>query len=240
MAGVTIRTLHHYDQLGLLVPGERTDKGYRLYTRSDLFKLQQILFYKHLGYDLKEICKVINDKSFDLITSLRSHRTALKNKIESQKKLIHTIDKTIKELKNKEGMITAEEMYQGFAAEEIEAIRAEANERWPDETSAVEEKIQQMSKMEWADIKEEEKEICLWLGNLMHRSADSEAVQKVVQLHFNHISRFYEVTEERYRGLAKMYVEDERFEKHYNDVKAGLADFLSQAMLVFSDNGLKV
>lgn len=240
LANVSVRTLHHYDEIGLLKPSFRSEKGYRFYQKSELFRLQQILFYKMLGYELAEIKQVLDRKDFDLIKSLQSQRKALSAKASNLKLLIATIDKTINELKKQEGMITDKEMYEGFSDEEVQSIKVETKERWGDEALAVEARIKAMSKKSWKDTKQEADEINLWLANLIHKPVSDPEVQKVVQLHFNHMNKFYEVSEARYRGLANMYVEDERFKSHYDKVKPGLAEFLNKAIHEFCDNGMKV
>ncbi|OEK00075.1 hypothetical protein BFP97_00450 [Roseivirga sp. 4D4] len=240
LAGVSIRTLHHYDEIGLLNPAKRSEKGYRFYGKEELFKLQQIMFYKTLGYGLGEIKSILNDEGFDLITALQSHREVLKKRAVHLDKLMVTIDKTINELKNKEGMITDKEMYEGFDPKEVEAIKTETADRWPDEAKETEHRIKSMSKAAWKETKQEAEEINLWLSNLMHKPVEDVEVQKVVKLHFEHLHRFYEVSEEHYRGLAEMYVEDDRFKAHYDKVKPGLAEFLRKAIQQFCDNGMEV
>jgi len=240
LAGVSIRTLHHYDEIGLLNPAKRSEKGYRFYEREELFKLQQIMFYKTLGYSLGEIKSILHDENFDLITALQSHREVLRKRQAHLDKLMVTIDKTISELKNKEGMITDKEMYEGFDPREVEAIKTETADRWPDEAVETENRIKSMSKAAWKETKQEAEEINLWLSNLMHKPVTDLEVQKVIKLHFQHLHRFYDVSEERYRGLADMYVQDDRFKAHYDKVKLGLAEFLSQGMKQFCDNGMEV
>lgn len=240
LAGVSIRTLHHYDEIGLLSPAKRSDKGYRLYGTDELFILQQIMFYKTLGYGLETIKSILNDKDFDLITALQSHREILKQRAVHLDKLMTTIDKTIHELKNKEGMITDAEMYEGFDPKEVESIKSETAERWPDEAKETEERIRSMSKAAWKETKQEAEEINLWLSNLMHKPVTDMEVQKVIKHHFEHLNRFYKVSEERYRGLADMYVHDDRFKAHYDEVKPGLAEFLRKGIHQFCDNGMEV
>lgn len=240
LAGVSIRALHHYDEIDLLKPALRSEKGYRYYGRTELLKLQQIMFYKTLGYDLQGIKRILDADDFDLITALQSHKKVLQNRAVALNKLMSTIDKTINELKNKEGMITDKEMYEGFRPEEVESIRAETKEKWPEESVIVENKIKEMSKAAWKDTLQEAEEINLWLANLTHKSPDSKEVQEVIKLHFDHLHKFYEVSEARYRGLADMYVSDERFKAHYDKVKPGLAEFLNKGIHQFCDNGMEV
>lgn len=240
LAGVSVRTLHHYDEIGLLSPAERSDKGYRHYQKAELFRLQQIMFYKTLGYELAEVKQILDKESFDLITSLRFQQEELRKKSKDLNQLITTIDKTIKELKNKEGMITDQEMYEGFSAEEAKSMQKEARVRWGEEVDLSHENIQQMGKQGWKDTKQEAEEINLWLANLIHKPVNDIEVQKVISLHFQHMNKFYKVSEERYRGLANMYVEDERFKAYYDKVKLGLASFLNKGIHQFCDNGMKL
>ncbi len=240
LAGVSIRTLHHYDEIGLLKPASRTEKGYRYYQNGELLRLQQILFYKTLGYSLEEIKPILDKEDFDLITALQSHKVVLQERVDNMNKLMVTIDKTISELKNQEGMITDKEMYDGFSPKEISSRKSETKERWPEESVHVEKKIREMSKTAWSDTKQEGDEINLWLSNLIHKPVNDIEVQKVIQLHFHHLNKFYAVSEERYRALATMYLEDERFKAHYEGVKPGLATFLHQGIQQFCDNGMKV
>ena len=240
VAGVSVRTLHHYDEIGLLSPAERSDKGYRYYQKAELFRLQQIMFYKTLGYELAEVKGILDKEDFDLITSLRYQREELMKKSKNLNQLITTIDKTINELKNKEGMITDQEMYEGFSAEEAKSMQKEARLRWGDEVDSVHQNIRQMGKQGWKDTKQEAEEINLWLANLIHKPVNDIEVQKVINLHFQHMNKFYEVSEERYRGLANMYVEDERFKTYYEKVKPGLASFLKKGIYQFCDNGMKL
>lgn len=240
LAGVSVRALHHYDEIDLLKPSYRSDKGYRFYQREELFRLQQIMFYKTLGYSLDKIKSILDTKDFDLITALQSHKRVLETRAVDLNKLLETIDKTINELKNKEGMITDKEMYEGFRPEEVASIKEETREKWPEESVEVESRIKEMSKSAWRETKQEAEEINLWLSNLMHKPVADVEVQKVIKLHFQHLHRFYEVSEERYRGLATMYVEDERFKAHYDKVKPGLAEFLNKGIHQFCDNGMEV
>ena len=113
MAGVSVRTLHLYDEIGLLKPSIRTEKKYRLYGKAETIRLQQILFYKVLGMPLKEIAEILDDPQFDPIKSLENHKKVIQQKQEQLTTLLKTIDKTINHLKN-ETMLSTEELYEGL------------------------------------------------------------------------------------------------------------------------------
>ena len=114
LAGVTVRTLQYYDKTGLLHPAKRSDKGYRLYGRTELLKLQQILLYKELEIPLKDINQVINNPSFNLLRALEQHKFFLRRREKHIKTLLKTVDKTISEVKTKDDIMTDKEIYQGF------------------------------------------------------------------------------------------------------------------------------
>src|ERR1044071_5861965 len=109
LAGVSVRTLHLYDKMGLLKPSVRTEAGYRLYGERELLRLQQILFYKEFGFSLQQIAAILDDPEFDLIEALESHKRNLQARQESINMLLQTLDKTITNIKNSMNM-THEEL----------------------------------------------------------------------------------------------------------------------------------
>ena len=240
LAGISIRTLHHYDEIGLLKPALRAESGYRYYGKAELLRLQQILFYRELDYPLKDIRKVLDDPEFDLIESLEFHKKELKQRLSRLSGLLATIDKTIVKLKNQETM-NDEEMYEGFSDIDVRAMRNEAIKNYgDDEVLAAEQKVKSMGKDKWKEVQAEGDAICERLVMLMDLPPSSIEVQNEIANHHKHLSTFYEVKEERYRGLGKMYVEDERFMAHFEKFGNGLTEFLNQGIQVFCDNGMKV
>lgn len=241
LAGVSIRTLHHYDEIGLLKPAERAESRYRYYGREQLYRLQQILFYRELDYPLIEIKAVLDDPEFDLKESLLSHKAKLLNRADRVKQLLETIDKTIVQLENESTMISDKEMYEGFSATEVEKMRNEAIENWgEDQVKGAEQKIKDMGKDQWAKVQANGDDICTRLGNMMEQSPSNLAVQQEVSKYHKHLCTFYEVDRERYSALGNMYVDDERFTAHYDKFKPGLAVFLNKAIQIFCDNGMEV
>ena len=240
LAGISVRTLHYYDKIGLLKPAFRSEKGYRYYGRNELLLLQQILFYKELGFSLKDIEAIINAADFDLIIALEKHKKALKNQLGNIKQLLKTVDNTINELKNNNKM-KDEEIYAGFSPQERKAMRAEVTQRWgADELKATEDRIQAMGKDGWNNTKQKGEEVNQLLADLMDLPVESINVQRAIELHFRHLNFFYEVSKERYLGLAQMYVEDERFKAHYDKYRSGLAVFIKAGITVFCANDLKI
>src|SRR4051812_41599275 len=104
MSGVSVRTLHFYDETGLLKPAYQRANGYRFYEERQLLNLQQILFYRGLGFELKEIKRVLNEADFDKVAALHSHREILEATLSRTRTLLETIDKTIGHLKGTKAM----------------------------------------------------------------------------------------------------------------------------------------
>ncbi len=127
LANISRRTLHYYDQIGLLVPARDEHNGYRTYGTEDAFRLQQILFYRELGFELVQIKALLDDPEFDRVAALESHRRALEVRATRLTGLIHTIDKTIRHLKGQTNM-SIDEAFEGFTSEQQEAWEAEARE----------------------------------------------------------------------------------------------------------------
>jgi hypothetical protein len=148
--------------------------------------------------------------------------------------LLKTIDKTLIHLKQKN--MNYEDMYKGFDNKQAKAYEKEAKEKWGDQL--VEESKQRVQKMGEAGLKEllaEQEKVNQNLSELMHLNPDDSRVQKLTEKHHHLINQFYTVTPEIYRGLADLYVNDNRFTQHYDKHKPGLAAFLRAAMLVYCD-----
>lgn len=238
LAKVSVRTLHHYDEIGLLHPRERSESGYRLYGREELLRLQQILFYRELDLPLAEIRCVLNDPQFDTLAALEHHRRALTARSERLGELIETVEKTIRTIRGEGTMLTDNELYKGFSPEEIERYQSEAKDRWPVEYDAMDRTIRAMSKDQWNAIHDEGGTIAREAAALIGEDPTSPAFQSVVERHRRWIEHFYEVDASRYSGLADMYVADERFAAYYNRYAPGLADRLAAGMKHYAETRL--
>lgn len=239
LAGVSVRTLHHYDQIGLLKPSKRTDAGYRLYGPKDLLKLQQVLFYRELEFPLEQVKKMINKSSFNMVKALEQHRKMLLDRNERTKVLINTIDKTISNLKE-ENMLNDEELYEGFSKEEAKKLKEYAEEaaRTWDQGMVRESynRVRKLTKEQWQAVRKEGEDNTKLLASLMARDPASPEVQAAIRKHYDHLNNFYTPNPEMYRGLGSMYVSDVRFRAHYDKYAKGLADFIKKAIDVFCDN----
>ncbi|GAB3272222.1 MerR family transcriptional regulator [Larkinella harenae] len=243
LAGVSVRTLHHYDRLGLLKPSIRTEARYRLYGEKELIRLQQILFYKELDFSLHEIRRVLEDPDFDLVDALKSHKAALRERRDRLTTLLGTIDKTISKLKGETDMLTDEELYAGFSKEQAESYRQEAVAKYGKKTvEESENQLRQLSKADFAAVKAEGEEVAKTLAGLMHKAPADPAVQQQVARHFAFIKKMWGPsvcngdTLTAYRGLAQLYVDDPRYTSQNGEPNPAYAQFLSNAMIYFVDS----
>ncbi len=227
LAGVTVRTLHHYDQIGLLRPSARTAAGYRLYGD------------KEMDVPLEQIREILDDPQFDLVQALRGHRQTLQARAARLETLLHTVDKTIARLTEDTPMLTVEELYEGFSKEDAERYRREARENWGAEmVEATEQRARKLSKAQWQAVQQQGEEATQLLASLMDHSPDDPAVQAAIAQHHAWIENFYPTPAELYRGLGQMYVEHPEFRAFYEKYRPGLAEFMQAAMAHYADTAL--
>ena len=170
LAGVSVRTLHHYDQIKLLRPSSRTAAGYRLYGEADLLRLQQILFFRELDFPLGEIQRILDDPGFDQIKALESHRRMLPERAERLALLLSTVDKTIQKLTEDTMTLTDAELYEGFSQEQIERYKREVKEQYdPKLVAESDRRVRKMSKAQWQVVGEDGKAAARRMAELMDR-----------------------------------------------------------------------
>jgi DNA-binding transcriptional MerR regulator len=241
LAGVSVRTLHLYDQIGLLKPAVRTEANYRLYGEPELLRLQQILFFKEMDFSLQDIRTFLDSPDFDLIEALESHKTALKAKQERISMMIETVDKTLNTLKNNK-MPKHEDLYEGFPKEQAKAYRKEAVGKYG--KYAVEKSEQFLGKLTKAQIlalKAEQEDITTQLRALMNEDATSPDVQAQIARHYANTRMFWGTAHssdkqaEAYIGLGEMYTTDGRFYALNDEPQPEFTAFLSKAMRFFGE-----
>ena len=160
LAGVTVRTLHHYDEIGLPKPSSVGDNGYRYYGEAALYHLQQILFYRELDVPLDEIKRIVGRPDFDVLAALESHRTALRAEAQRVEKLIRTIDLTTRHLKGKVSM-SDQQLFRGFSDEQQAEMAAEAEQQWGESARA--------SNARWKKYPAEKKQRIMDEGNALYK-----------------------------------------------------------------------
>ena len=180
LAGVSRRTLHYYDEIGLLKPSEIGDNGYRYYDDDEVLRLQQILFYRELGLSLDEIGTAVSAPDFDILQALNNHRRALVQKARRLDNLIQTIDKTIDHLEGKIDM-SSNEFFTGFDEETQKAYEKEAAERWDaEEVQATSQRWNNYSAYQKKQIMDEGNVIYTDLLAEMDKGVDSPEVQAII------------------------------------------------------------
>ena len=242
LAGVSVRTLHLYDQMGLLTPSVRTEARYRLYGNKDLLRLQQILFYRELDFPLKEIGDILDDPAFDLIQALESHKTALREKSERISTLIDTIDKTLHHLKNKT-MLQVEDLYDGLSPDKIAEYREEAMNRWGKERVLKGEDIlRKLTKEEVDAMKLELDTVMKALLDCTEKDPASAEVQSLIARHYKMIMKFSGRSEgqgkDYYKGLGELYLSDGRYTNVNGVTNIAFTEFMQKAMQHFIETSL--
>jgi DNA-binding transcriptional MerR regulator len=231
MAGITVRTLHYYDQIGLLRPASYGENGYRYYDDDDALRLQQILFFRELDFSLDEIKSAMDRPGFDLQQALTGHKKALQKRIERTNRLITTIDRTIDHLQGANQM-SSQDYYSGFDEEQQQQHFEEAQQRWGDSVA--------QSKKRWNNSSREEKnwflaqmhEISSGIAAEMDKGPASPEVQYWIDRWYKHIDQqIFSCTLETFEALGHMYVQDPAFTATYEKVKPGMAEFMEAAMV---------
>jgi len=235
MAGVTVRTLHYYDEIGLLKPTCVGENRYRYYDDAALFRLQQILLYRQMALDLMKIKAIIDDPNFDLVTALQTHRQTMQTEIERLKTLINTLDMTILHLAGELEM-SKDKIFEGFSPETQKKYEEEAVTQWGITAK-------QSIKL-WYSYSEEEKQKIMAEGKAiysdiianMDKGADSPQIQALLSRWHQHMRYFYEPTLEILRGLGEMYCDNPDFNATFTKMHPDLPAFLKEAILYYVDN----
>ncbi len=242
ISGVSIRTLHWYDEVGLLNPSYHGSNGYRYYEEEQLLILQQILFFRKLGFELKQIRRVLGRSDFDKMVALSSHRQVLKKSLEQIRKLIKTIDKTIEHLKGTKKM-KEKEMFSGFSKEQQAEYERQIIERFGEQGKAHIEESKQKAK-KWSKSDEEKFkiefiEICKELTHLLNKNCKTRTkeVQSVIRRHYLWIKYFWTPTKESYAGHGQFIVESD-LRKAYEEYHPRLPEFIAEAIQIFADKEL--
>jgi DNA-binding transcriptional MerR regulator len=234
LAHVTVRTLHHYDEIGLLVPSQRTDKGYRQYTGTDLQRLQQILLFKELGFSLDAIASIIDEPASERRAALLSQREKLLTERRKTEAVLRAIETAIQALDGG-GKMDEKKIFDGFEEFDHAKYADEARERWGD-TDAYREserRTRRYSKDDWTRIKAELAAIHNGMGQLLAqgRASDDAAALELAERHRLHIDRwFYPCSHQMHVALGEMYVADPRFTETYERIQPGLAQYMRAAI----------
>jgi DNA-binding transcriptional MerR regulator len=236
MAGVTPRTLHHYDDIDLLKPSRVGDNGYRYYGEEALLKLQQILFYRELGFPLDDIKKIMGRRDFDVLGALQSHKVALQKQVSRLNRLLATVDNTIQHIKG-EKIMSQKGLFEGFSEEEQEKYALEAEQMYDPETV-------RESNRKWKVYSAEKKKAIMAEGKqiyedmiaAMPKGASSAEVQSIIEHWRKHMDYFWTPNLEQLLGLANGYNNDPRFKANFDKMHPQLAEFMLKAVKVYVES----
>ena len=232
LTGITVRTLHYYDEIGLLKPSEITEAGYRLYSREDLEILQQILFFRELDFPLSQIKEIMNNPNYDKEEALKKQKELLIQQRQRIEGLIKLIEKRIEGDNN----MSFKEFDMNEIEENKKKYAKEVKERWGTSKAyeESEKKTSSYNKEKWGDINQETSEIFKGFAELRNSDPGSEEVQELVRRWQKYITdNFYTCTNEILSGLGLMYVEDERFKENLDKNGEGTAKLMAEAIKIY-------
>lgn len=234
-AGVTVRTLHHYDEIGLLLPGERNHAGHRRYGDDDLDRLQQILFYRELGFPLEDVAALLDDPRADPQEHLRRQHDLLTERIGKLRKMAAAVEHAM-EARRMNVRLTPEEKFEVFGDFDPDEHTAEVEERWghTDAYKESQRRTAAYTKGDWKRLTTEFDAIHHKMADLLAQGVptDSEAAMDVAEEHRRFIGgAYYDCSHEMHNCLGEMYVADERFTATYEAIRPGLAVYMRDAML---------
>ena len=234
LAGVSVRTMHYYDEIDLLKPSTVGNNGYRYYSDDALFQLQQILLYREMDLDLQQIKAIMADEGFDLVTALQQHRQTLQRKLERLQTLVNTVDATILHLVGEVNM-SNKNVFEGFNEEKQKAYEQEAKEMWGDSVTQSVKLWHSYSDERKEAVMQEGGEIYAALAENMSLGAESAQVQALLERWHEHIRNFYEPSFERLRGLGEMYHDHPDFRATFTAFHPDLPAFLKEAIAHYVD-----
>ncbi len=236
LAGVTVRTLHHYDEIGLLRPSGRSDAGYRLYDHADLQRLQEIVVWRQLGFSLSEVSGLLDDHAYDRGAALRRQRELVELSLDRLGATARALNAALVAHEQE----TDQEEHAMFKDFDPAQYEEEVRDRWG-ETDAYRESTRRAAgygEPQWAQIRAETDKQVTDFAALMDAGepAGGEHARAVAERHRQHITQwFYPVSPEMHRKLAEMYVADPRFAANYNRVAPGLAAYVRAAIVANAD-----
>ena len=232
LTGITVRTLHYYDEIGLLKPSKITDAGYRIYDEKNLETLQQILLFREMNFPLSEIKEIISNPKFDRIDALEKHNNLLIKKRQRLDNLINLVDNTIKG----ENDMSFKEFDNSKIEENKRKYSEEVKNRWgnTDAYKEYEKKTSSYDKNSWTTINEEMIEILKEFADNRNEDPNSHIVQSLVEKWRAYItSNFYNCTKEILSGLGLMYIGDERFKENIDKYGEGTSEFMAKAIEIY-------
>jgi DNA-binding transcriptional MerR regulator len=241
LSGVSVRTLHHYDEIGLLRPAFVGENRYRYYGREELLRLQDILFHRELGVPLQDISRMLELRGSDRVAILREHREWLAQRVERSRQLLATIDRTIAEL-NGDGTMDDKELYKGFAPEKqaeyedwlVDRFGGDMRQRINDSKA----KVAALGPAGMAERVAEGEAASVALAEAFKAGAAPEDPRNdpLLARHHAWIGAMWEKAcpPEAYAGLADLYLEHPDFRANFDRNGAGFTEWLTAAMKAYA------
>jgi MerR family transcriptional regulator, thiopeptide resistance regulator len=235
MSGVTVRALHHYDEIGLLVPSDRTAAGYRTYSRGDAERLGHVLAYRACGLPLADIRALLDADDVDRSGHLRRQLDLLRARAAHLDRQLQALTSAW-EATTMGINLDPDEILEVFGEHDPTQYAAEAEERWGS-TDAYRESHRRTgayTKADWQRLGAESEAIAEELAACLRAGlpADGDRAKAAAEAHREHIDRwFYPCSHDMQVALADMYVQDPRFRANYDDRHPGLADYVNDAIV---------
>jgi DNA-binding transcriptional MerR regulator len=227
LAGVSVRTLHHYDAIGLLQSAGRSNGGYRLYNQHQVLQLQQILMFRELEYPLAQIQQIMQQPDYDLTLCLRQQQQLLAKRINHLQRLHSMLDRTIQQQESGQ-MTTSAELFNQFSQA---TLREEAVQRWGETAiRQSEQQVAQLSTAQQQQLTVEGEQIAMGLAQCLHLPADAAEVQLWAVRQHQWLQNYGPCSLQRLVMLADLYVSDARFLAYYERFGAGTAVLLRDAL----------
>lgn len=240
LAGVSVRTLHHYDGIDLVRPSGRSASGYRLYSGADVDRLAAVLAYRELDFDLQQIRALLDDPDVDAMEHLRRQHALLLARLARTRRIVAAIETTMEETTMGTTRLTPAERLEVFGRFDPDEHEDEARRRWGDQDAYAESarRARSYTKAQWRQASEEQRDTTQRLAEVQRAGAapTSPEAMDAAEAARLHITRwYYDCSPLMHRALAEMYVADERFAAHYEAVEPGLARFVREAVQANAD-----
>lgn len=235
LAGISVRMLHHYDEIGLLSPVRNTENRYREYTEEDLDRLQQILFFRECGFPLARIRELLQDPAFNRAEAFELQRKYLLYEKQRIETMLDTLDRSLRSLKG-DAPMSQDEKFRGFDMSH-NPYEEEARQRWGDETvDRSNAFLNSKTPDEKESIAQGMDALFTELAALRGEDPASDLAQKAMEKMFRYFNQNFGVqyTLEAFAGLGQMYIADERFTQNIDRYGQGLSRFLAEAMGIFA------
>jgi DNA-binding transcriptional MerR regulator len=240
LAGISTRTLRYYDEIGILKPARINSSGYRIYGQAEVDRLQQILFYRELGVSLEQIKEIVTSPRFDAAAALKEHHARLLEKRKQLDALIANVEKTIAASEGRTKM-TDQEKFEGFKRKLVDdnerKYGKEVREKYGDEAvDRSNENFKNMTPEQYEELSRLSEEVLSTLAEAFKQGDPAgELAQKAADLHRQWLTYFWkEYSKEAHAGVAQLYVDDERFKAYYDRDQPGTAEFLRDAIHIYT------